>query len=118
MSNEELVKLIRGGKCELMGELYTQNRRFIMAIVKRIGIQSDNYEDAMQDAYFGLHEAVRRFDERKGYKFLTYAKYHMIQYLCDRLCISASLTGVPPCISWRLYKAFFFYASCRVITAP
>lgn len=31
----------------------------------------------MQDAYFGLYEAVKGFDESKGYKFLTYAKYHI-----------------------------------------
>lgn len=77
MTNEELVKEVRGGKPEFMAELYKQNRRFIFALVKYIGIQADKYEDAMQDAYFGLYEAVQGYDESKGYKFLTYAKYHL-----------------------------------------
>lgn len=77
MTNEELVKEVRGGKPEFMAELYKQNKRFIFALVKYIGIQADEYEDAMQDAYFGLYEAVQGYDESKGYKFLTYAKYHL-----------------------------------------
>ncbi|MCI8403897.1 MAG: sigma-70 family RNA polymerase sigma factor [Clostridia bacterium] len=77
MTNEELIQLIKQGDNSLMTDLYEQNRRFILAVVKHIGIQPDDYEDAMQDAYFGLHEAVNGFDESKGYKFLTYAKYHI-----------------------------------------
>lgn len=77
MTNEELVKAVRGGKREFMAELYEQNRRFIFSIVKHIGIQADEYEDAMQDAYFGLYEAVQGYDAGKGYKFLTYAKYYI-----------------------------------------
>lgn len=78
MSNEELVKRIKQGEKGLMSELYQNCRRFIIAIIKRIGIeQAEDCEDAMQDAYFGLYEAVKGFDESKGYKFLTYAKYHI-----------------------------------------
>ncbi|MGN0107746.1 MAG: sigma-70 family RNA polymerase sigma factor [Hominilimicola sp.] len=77
MTNEEIVRLIRQGDNALMADLYEQNKRFIIAVIKHIGIGADNYEDAMQDAYLGLHEAVNGFDESKGYKFLTYAKYHI-----------------------------------------
>ena len=77
MSNEELVERIKQGENSLMSDLYMNCRRFIIAI-KHIGIeQAEDYEDAMQDAYFGLYEAVKGFDESKGYKFLTYAKYHI-----------------------------------------
>lgn len=78
MSNEELVERIKQGENSLMSDLYMNCRRFIIAIIKRIGIeQAEDCEDAMQDAYFGLYEAVKGFDESKGYKFLTYAKYHI-----------------------------------------
>lgn len=59
MTNEELARLIKQGNNDLMSELYEQNRRFIFALIKHIGIQPDNYDDAMQDAYFGLHTAVQ-----------------------------------------------------------
>ena len=77
MTNEELVKEVRGGKPELMSELYEQNRQFIFSLVKHTGIQADEYEDAMQNAYFGLYEAVQGYNADKGYKFLTYAKYYI-----------------------------------------
>lgn len=78
MSNEELVERIKQGENSLMSDLYMNCRRFIIAIIKHIGIeQAEDCEDAMQDSYFGLYEAVKGFDESKGYKFLTYAKYHI-----------------------------------------
>ena len=78
MSNEELVERIKQGENSLMSDLYMNCRRFIIAIIKHIGIeQAEDCEDAMQDAYFGLYEAVYGLDESKGYKFLTYAKYHI-----------------------------------------
>lgn len=77
MTNEEIIKAIRSGRRELMADLYENNKKFIFAVVKYIGIQPNDYEDAMQDAYFGLYEAVNGFDTDKGYKFLTYAKYHI-----------------------------------------
>lgn len=79
MTNEEIVKAIRGGKRELMGDLYLQNRRFIFALVKHVGIKPEFYEDAMQNSYIGLHKAVNGYDENAGFKFLTYAKYHIQQ---------------------------------------
>lgn len=77
MTNEGIVEKIQSGKRELMAELYEQNRHFIFALVKRNGIQPDLFEDAMQDAYFGLDAVVNGFDANKGYKFLTYAKNHI-----------------------------------------
>lgn len=77
MTNEELVRNIKQGNASLMGELYEQNRRFIYSVVKKNVTDPNDYDDAMQDAYFGLVEAVNGFDERLGYKFLTYAKYYI-----------------------------------------
>ena len=83
MSNEELIRRIQGGEHELMGDLYTQNTGFIQRIIRGGGLYPDrhpeDFEDAMQDAYFGLYEAVRNYDESKGYKFLIYAKWYIRQ---------------------------------------
>ena len=77
MTNELLVKQIQKGNTALMIDLYEQNRGFIFSVVKHNVIGADDYEDAMQDAYIGLHRAVQGFEENKGYKFLTYAKYYI-----------------------------------------
>lgn len=95
MSNEELINLIRGGRRELMGELYMRNIGFIQGIIRRGGLYPDkrpeDYEDAMQDAYFGLFEAAMRFDESKGYKFLTYAEWYIRRAVNQRHCMPVSI---------------------------
>lgn len=78
MTNEELVKEVRGGKPELMSELYQRNKPFISLLIQRSGIErTEDIEDAEQNAYFGLYEAVQGYDADKGCKFLTYAKYYI-----------------------------------------
>ena len=59
----QLVERIKQGENSLMSDLYMNCRRFIIALIKRIGIeQAEDCEDAMQDAYFGLYEAVKGFE--------------------------------------------------------
>ena len=45
--------------------LYDQNKQFIYKIAKKLIMFSD-IEDLMQEAYFGLYEAVNRFDSSHG----------------------------------------------------
>ena len=95
MNNEELIKRIRGGERELMGELYTQNSGFIQSIIRRGGLYPDthpeDYEDAMQNAYFGLYAAVCGFDDSKGYKFLTYAMRYIQNAIRRRRCMPVDI---------------------------
>ncbi len=77
MTNEEMVVLIQQGK-SLMGELYMQNKRFIQKCVKPFQSVSNDIDDLMQIAYFGLEKAVRDYKPELEYKFLTFAKFHII----------------------------------------
>ena len=81
MSNEELAVLIQNGHNEYMESLYIQNLRFICRIISQCGIDyksnHEDYEDAKQNAYFGLAAAVNSFEVKKGYKFLTYAEKYI-----------------------------------------
>lgn len=77
MTNEELVELIQKGHIEYMGDLYEQNIPSIKSAVWRLRIDNNDFDDAMQEAYFGLAEAVKRYDSDTGYKFMTYAIYYI-----------------------------------------
>lgn len=77
MTNEELVRRIKNGNKEMMSELYTQNIRLIQIIARKLCTDINDYEDAIQDAYFGLVAAVEAYDKDKGVKFMTYAAYHI-----------------------------------------
>ena len=98
MTNEKLVELIRLGNHALMGELYEQNRLFILQIARRIC--GNDTEDAMQDAYFGLDAAVRRYDPNVGALFMTYAAHHI------RTAINRGRCAVKRVPEWVQLKAY------------
>ena len=62
MENEELVEQIQAGikPTENMEQLYLQNRSFIYQQAKKYAAYAD-MDDLMQEAYFGLHEAVKHY---------------------------------------------------------
>lgn len=86
MSNEEIVFLIQSGidQKQNIEKLYQQNLPIIKAVCKQYA-RTEPLEDLMQTAYFGLVEAVQRYDSAKGYKFMTYCeswiKQSIRQYL-------------------------------------
>lgn len=92
MTNEELVDLIQSGENikENMGLLYQQNRNYIYKIALPYS-QSCEMDDLMQEAYFGLVEAVDRFNPDLEFKFITYAghwvklKIHRYMENCGRV---------------------------------
>lgn len=78
MENEQLVLRIRAGEDPAgnMEQLYTQNRGLIKKLAKRYFLKSGKRcdpEDLMQESYFGLLEAVYKWDPDRGTAFITYA---------------------------------------------
>lgn len=78
MSNEEIVKRIQEGedRKENLSLLWECNQRLIDSIVRSLtGLQSyeEGFEDAKQQSYFGLLEAVERYRPESGVKFFSYA---------------------------------------------
>ncbi|WP_455717161.1 sigma-70 family RNA polymerase sigma factor [Anaerosporobacter sp.] len=80
MSNEELVEQIRKGINipDNMGQLYEQNKGMICKIARKYASRVD-IEDLMQEAYFGLYEAVKHYESASEVKFITYAIYWIMQ---------------------------------------
>lgn len=99
MTNEALVRYIRQGDSELMGKLYEQNKPVIRMIAQKLTDNASDYEDALQDAYFGLVAAVNAYDEDRGFKFITCASYHI------RTAIKRGKTAVQPIPEWLQLRA-------------
>lgn len=97
MSNEELVDQIRQdtvNRPELLGQLYQQNRPIIFQSVKsfiKAGLEED---DAMQTAYFGLLEAVDRYDPERGL-FATYLPYWVKAAVSRSMRDTGSVKRIP-----------------------
>lgn len=75
IDNEILIEQIKqhpDNEADLVYQLYENNLSFIKKIAKPYS-KYEPMEDLLQQSYFGLLEAIKRFDPDKGYKFMTYA---------------------------------------------
>lgn len=76
MTNEWLVIQIQQGDKGKINELWNQNIDF----VRKCAIEfhaGDLEEDLIQEGFFGMLEAVSKYDVKKGFKFLTYASHYI-----------------------------------------
>lgn len=76
MTSEEIVHQIQNGVNvqENLGQLYQKNRNLIYKVCHPFAEYAE-MDDLMQEAYFGLVNAVDDYDETLGYKFSTYATW-------------------------------------------
>ena len=82
MTNEELVMLIKSGQDpeKNMELLYLQVKAFIHTVARRFRGIGD-LEDLEQEGYLALYPAIEGWDPAAGFKFLTYAEYHIRQQM-------------------------------------
>ena len=80
MTNEILVEKIRGGYSvtDNMQLLYERNLPLIRKFIKSYAV-FECMDDLMQEAYFGLWEAVQHYESSENVLFMTYAEYWIKQ---------------------------------------
>ena len=98
MSNEELCVLAKGGDTEARNQLRKANLSFIQKQADKIWGQSGSgridVDDLIQEVYFGLIEAIGRFDPERGTKFLTYAVWWIRKFIKETVRIILADDGV------------------------
>ncbi len=115
MTNEELVGLIQQGidQEHNMEHLYIQNKGFIATVIKRFryvyqsghdSLPIIEKEELMHEAYFGLIEAVKRYDPDQGANFLTYASLWINQVVKHFLDNSGRIIRIPIHTQEKIYK--------------
>ena len=93
MTNEELVESIQKGinVQENMQQLYDQNRGLIFQWIRPYTRIAET-EDLMQEAFFGMREAVQRYDPGQDVLFTSYASY-WIRQAVSRYCDNCGQIG-------------------------
>ena len=96
MTNEQLIEQIRAGDDSAIEQLYLQNSGIIWKLAKETAFKhadTENQrrylqEDLRQEAYFGLMQAVSRWDSEQGVSFMGYAVFWIRQAM-TRYCYLA-----------------------------
>ena len=91
----ELVRLAREGDEQAMHELVTANLRFVVSIAKEYNGYGLTFIELISEGNLGLLEAVKRFDETRGFKFITYAVWWVRQAILKALA-EQSKAARPP----------------------
>ena len=80
MSNEELVEQVRNGYhvTESLEQLYKHNLPLIKKFIKPYTYYEPE-DDLLQEAYFGLWEAVQHYETSENVRFMTFARYWVRQ---------------------------------------
>lgn len=74
-----LTHLIREGDQEALHKLTQANLRFVVSVSKKFQNQGLTLSDLISEGNLGLIKAARRFDETKGFKFISYAVWWIRQ---------------------------------------
>src|SRR6185295_12394491 len=69
----QLAKRIRQGDLGALEKLTSVNLRFVVSVAKQYQKQGLNLTDLINEGNLGLIKAAQRFDETKGFKFISYA---------------------------------------------
>lgn len=105
MSNEELVIRIQAGidEAENMLLLWQQCQKFITMIAKKFSGRAE-IEDLEQEGYFGLSEAVRKYDTNMHTPFVNYAALWIKQYMRRYIINCTDSVRMPVHAKEKLWK--------------
>ncbi|MFI5150468.1 MAG: RNA polymerase sigma factor RpoD/SigA [Bacteroidia bacterium] len=98
ISAEEEVILtvkIREGDQEALEKLTTANLRFVVSVAKQYQNQGLTLGDLISEGNLGLIKAARRFDETRGFKFISYAVWWIRQAITQALAEQSRVIRLP-----------------------
>lgn len=99
-----LALRIRGGCQEALDKLVRSNLRFVVTVAKKYQNQGVPLQDLVNEGNVGLLRAARKFDERKGIKFITYAAWWIRQAVLQAIAEQSRIVRVPLNRSAALYR--------------
>ena len=98
ISAEEEVSLsvrIRGGDTVALEKLVVANLRFVVSVAKQYQNQGLSFPDLINQGNLGLVKAATKFDETRGFKFISYAVWWIRQSIMEAISEHTRIVRLP-----------------------